>query len=57
MPILQPKGHGNGIMVSDFVLPSARLSAPKLSANARLELGIPEFATKLFEFETGSEGY
>jgi len=57
MPILQPKGHGKGIMGSDFLLPSARLSAPNLSANARLELGIPEFATMLFAFGTGSEGY
>ena len=57
MPILQPKGRGKGIMVSDFLLPSSRLSASTLSASARLELRIPEFATKLFEFGTGSEGY
>jgi len=57
MSILQPKGRGKGIMGADFLLHSARLSATKLSANARLELGILEFATKLFELGTGSEGY
>jgi len=50
---IRPKGRGQGIMVSDFHLPWARLSTQSLSVEQREELGLPEYAT--FYFEYGKE--
>jgi len=55
---LRPKGRGRGIMISDFLLPSGRLSAERLSIEQRQQLGIPQHASKLFEFGSqNSAGY
>jgi len=56
--ILRPKGRGRGIMISDFLLPCGRLAATALSAEERTTLGIPEYASQLFEFgQQNGSGY
>ncbi|RPA94627.1 hypothetical protein L873DRAFT_1837574 [Choiromyces venosus 120613-1] len=55
---LRPKGHGRGIMISDFLLPCGRLTAESLSIEQRQYFNIPEHASKLFEFSSqNSSGY
>lgn len=58
--ILRPKGKGKGIMVSDFLLPWARLNLKSLPESNQLELnnsGIPGEAATYFEYRSGNEGY
>ena len=56
---LRPKGKGKGIMVSDFLLPWARLNLNSLSKERQEELvssGVPLEAAVLFEYGK-EEGY
>lgn len=45
-----PKGKGQGIMVSDFLLPNHRLSTISLKEWEKEKLALPEFASILFEY-------
>lgn len=47
---IRPKGKGQGIMVSDFLLPWSRLSTESLTVEEREHLQLPEFASILFEY-------
>jgi hypothetical protein len=47
---IRPKGKGQGIMVSDFLLPNRRLSTISLKQEEKEQLGLPEFASILFEY-------
>lgn len=47
---IRPKGRGQGIMVSDLLLPWSRLTASSISLERRSELGLPEHASILFEY-------
>ena len=50
---LQPKGKGQGIIVSDFLLPWGRLNINHLSAEKLAEgcqKGVPQEAVELFEY-------
>ena len=56
---LRPKGKGQGIMVSDFLLPWGRLNTKHLNAEKVVEAreqGVPEEAVELFEYGK-QEGY
>ena len=58
--ILQPKGKGRGIMVSDFLLPWSRLNLASLSPEKQkklAELGMPFEAAIYFEYGKMEEGY
>lgn len=47
---IRPKGRGQGIMVSDFLLPWSRLSTQSLPSERREELKLPDYASILFEY-------
>ncbi|PUU75786.1 hypothetical protein B9Z19DRAFT_993111 [Tuber borchii] len=55
---LRPKGRGQGIMVSDFLLPWSRLSTESLSEEERTnsDTQLPLYATKYLEYGK-TEGY
>jgi len=53
---LRPKGRGQGIMVSDFLLPWCRLSTERLSEQERRNTQLPLYATKYLEYGK-TEGY
>jgi len=47
---LRPKGRGQGILVSDFLLPWCRLSMDTLSEQERSNTQLPLCATKYLEY-------
>ena len=53
---LRPKGRGQGIMVSDFLLPWCRLSTESLTEEERSDTQLPLYATKYLEYGK-AEGY
>lgn len=58
--ILQLKGKGRGIMVSDFLLPWSRLNLASLPLEKQkelAELGIPFKAATYFKYRKMEEGY
>ena len=53
---LRPKGRGQGIMVSDFLLPWCRLSTESLTEEERSDTQLSFYATKYLEYGR-AEGY
>ena len=47
---IRPKGRGQGIMVSDFLLPWSRLSTQSLLPQRREESKLPDYASVFFEY-------